>query len=83
MRYKNLSEFTKTFYGVEIKPGEVKDIPGNVNDPKVVPWFINEPAKVEEAPAPSVPAEPVADAENPDSTGTVQKSSRKRTVKEA
>ena len=29
--YKNLSNVTRTFWGVSIKPGEVKGIPGNVN----------------------------------------------------
>lgn len=32
MIYKNISSCTKTFYGVSFKPGEVKDVPGFVND---------------------------------------------------
>lgn len=35
-RYKNLSLATKTFYGVTFKPGEEKDVPGFINDPKFV-----------------------------------------------
>ena len=92
MRYKNLSDFTKTFYGVEIKPGEVKDIPGNVNDPLIVPWFSTDieaaPETTPEAPkeetaTSAVSAEVIADAENTDSTVATPKSSRKRIVKEA
>lgn len=36
MLYTNLSLITKTFHGVELRPGETKEIPGIVNDPKVV-----------------------------------------------
>ena len=33
MKYKNLSSTPKTFHGITIKPGEVKDFPGYVNHP--------------------------------------------------
>ena len=33
MRYINLSATVKTFYGVEFKPGDVKDVDGYINDP--------------------------------------------------
>lgn len=33
MLYKNISNFTKKFYGVNFKPGETKDVPGYINDP--------------------------------------------------
>ena len=31
MKYVNNSYATKTFYGVEFKPGDVKDVPGYIN----------------------------------------------------
>lgn len=36
MKYKNYSHTTKTFYGIEFKPGETHDVPGYINDPKFV-----------------------------------------------
>lgn len=36
MRYKNLGITSRTFYGIEIKPGEVKDFPGFVNAPRCI-----------------------------------------------
>lgn len=36
MIYKNLSSATRAFYGVEFKPGDVKEVPGYIN----VPHFI-------------------------------------------
>lgn len=36
MKYKNLSMISRQFYGVVIKPGEVKDFPGYVNAPRIV-----------------------------------------------
>lgn len=34
MIYKNLSNTTKTFYGVAFKPNEVHEVPGCINHPK-------------------------------------------------
>lgn len=34
MKYKNLGRTTRTFYGVQFKPGEVKDVPGYINAPR-------------------------------------------------
>lgn len=31
MFYKNISNSVKTFYGVEFKPGEIKQVPGYIN----------------------------------------------------
>lgn len=31
LAYKNLSNTTKTFYGVTFKPGEIKEVPGYIN----------------------------------------------------
>lgn len=32
MFYKNISIATKTFHGVTLKPGEIKNVPGYIND---------------------------------------------------
>lgn len=32
MFYKNISIATKTFYGKTFKPGDIKDVPGYIND---------------------------------------------------
>lgn len=32
MTYKNLSNTTKTFYGVTFKPGESHDVPGSITN---------------------------------------------------
>lgn len=32
MIYKNITFATKTFYGVEFKPGEIHHVPGYIND---------------------------------------------------
>lgn len=54
--YKNMTQFTKTVYGVKFKPGEVHEVPGYIN----VPGFISCPrveadtataAAVEQTPA--------------------------------
>ena len=31
-----MSRITQTFYGVEFKPGDVKEVPGYINDPHFV-----------------------------------------------
>lgn len=36
MVYKNTSFATKTFYGVEFKHGDIKEVPGYINDPKFI-----------------------------------------------
>lgn len=33
MLYQNISKYKKTFYGVEFKAGDIKDVPGYINDP--------------------------------------------------
>lgn len=45
MKYINLSHTTKTFYGVEFKPGDVKDVPGFINADGMYRTEINEPVK--------------------------------------
>lgn len=37
MIYKNLSHTTKTFYGVEFNPGDVKEVDGYINHLSFVP----------------------------------------------
>ena len=49
MFYKNISYSTKTFYGVTFKPGEIKEVAGDVNSP----WMI----EVEAPKAPVTPTE--------------------------
>ena len=39
MRYINLSGVVKTFYGVEFKPGDVRDVDGQINDPDMFTAF--------------------------------------------
>ena len=36
MLYKNISCSVKTFYGVEFKPGQTKEVPGYINDRKMI-----------------------------------------------
>lgn len=36
LTYKNVSLATKTFYGVTFEPGQIKDVPGYINDPKFI-----------------------------------------------
>lgn len=36
IQYKNISYSAKTFYGVKFEPGEIKEVPGYINDAKMV-----------------------------------------------
>ena len=36
LRYQNTSVTAKTFYGTTFKPGEEHDVPGYINDPKMI-----------------------------------------------
>lgn len=36
MFYKNTSFITQTFYGVQFKPGETKEVPGYINSPNFI-----------------------------------------------
>lgn len=36
MWYKNISISVKTFYGIEFKPGDIKNVPGYINHPMMV-----------------------------------------------
>lgn len=36
MIYKNMTNATKTFYGVEFKPGEEHEVAGYINHPKFI-----------------------------------------------
>lgn len=56
LRYRNTSVTAKTFYGTTFKPGEEHDVPGYINDPKMirVPCRPKELPKVDKkTPAPS------------------------------
>lgn len=86
MKYKNISPFVKTFHGVEFKPGEIKDVCGNINDPAMVivfgtdggkdPKIVNVADSVD-----SVVTEPVRVQESED-TETAPKSVRRKSNKE-
>jgi len=47
MYYKNVSTFTKTFYGVAFAPGEIKEVPGFINDMKMIKTEAAEAVKPE------------------------------------
>jgi len=55
--YKNISCTTKTFYGVTFRPGEVKSVPGYINDPNFIRVFSmpKEPPKRVESQKKSAP----------------------------
>ena len=36
MFYKNTSKSVKTFYGITFKPGDIQDVPGYTNHPKMI-----------------------------------------------
>lgn len=57
-RYRNTSVTAKTFYGTNFKPGEEHDVPGFINDPKM----IRVPSKSKELPKTDVKKTPVASA---------------------
>lgn len=46
--YKNMTQFTKTLYGVKFKPGEVHEVPGYINIAGFVPCEAEPAAVVEE-----------------------------------
>lgn len=56
--YKNISFSAKTFYGVKFEPGEVKPVPGYINDSGMVRIFGIKPVtgKTVVYEAPSVPS---------------------------
>lgn len=55
LRYKNTSVTAKTFYGTHFKPGEEHDVPGFINDPKM----IRVPSKSKELPKADIKKTPV------------------------
>ena len=53
MVYKNISNSKKVFYGVTFKPGDIKEVPGYVNDKQmivstlpIIPKIDTKPVKV-------------------------------------
>ena len=42
MLYKNISHSVKTFYGVTFKPGEIKEVPGFINNNKMIVADVSE-----------------------------------------
>lgn len=59
-RYKNTSVTAKTFYGTTFKPGEEHDVPGFINDPKM----IRVPSVSRELPKADIKKTPVAATAN-------------------
>ena len=39
IKYRNISLSAKTFYGITFEPGEVKSVPGYINNPGVASVF--------------------------------------------
>lgn len=48
MIYKNISNCRKQFYGVSFNPGESKEVPGYVNDSKMIVSSIADPVVVKD-----------------------------------
>ena len=63
--YKNTSLSVKTFYGVTFNPGDIHEVPGYINDPRMIRVSDKpkEPPKVESIKSPKATT-PVADAPN-------------------
>lgn len=57
LRYRNTSVAAKTFYGTTFKPGEERDVPGYINDPKMIRIDFNcsEPKELPKATAKTAP----------------------------
>ena len=53
IQYKNISFSAKTFYGVKFEPGEVKSVPGYINDNNMVRVFREVKSKPFENPQPT------------------------------
>lgn len=57
MKYKNCGFVSKTFYDIQINPGETKDFPGYVNSSNIIRIFEDKHTKIgnkeqEEKPSP-------------------------------
>ena len=50
--YKNISFSAKTFYGVKFEPGEIKSVPGYINDNNMVRVFGDVKSKPAQIPEP-------------------------------
>lgn len=69
MLYKNTSSIQKTFHGVTFQPGEIKEVPGYINDKRFV--------RVAE-----MPKEPPKRVDSAKSTTSKQEQPKKDPVKE-
>lgn len=78
IQYKNISFSAKTFYGVKFEPGEIKEVPGYINDPRMIRIF-DTSKKVVKKPE---PVEPVDVIETPkvETRGRRKKSSEPEKV---
>ena len=52
IQYKNISFSAKTFYGVKFEPGEIKSVPGYINDNNMVRVFGDVKSKSAQIPEP-------------------------------
>lgn len=50
MIYKNIGNFTKSFYGIDIKPNEIKEFPGYVSSQNIIEASIQELSDFENKP---------------------------------
>ena len=80
LRYKNTSVTAKTFYGTTFKPGEEKDVPGYINDPKMVRVSVK-PEELPKAASKKAPA-PVVVEEKPTQTKSAESKQNKESNKE-
>jgi hypothetical protein len=62
--YKNISPSAKTFYGVKFAPGELKSVPGYINNPGMVRVFGIKPIPTSKTPV----SEPAKRGRKPKST---------------
>ena len=80
MRYVNNGYTTKTFYGVEFKPGDEKEVPGYINSDGMFRTDIFDSSKADEQKADKKAeqaTEPVAEAETEKPTRKSKTSTKK------
>lgn len=66
MKYKNTSLAAKQFWGITFKAGEIKDVPGFINDPKFIRMPDDHPIS-----KPSVSSKSTSSVSKSDNSGTV------------
>lgn len=48
MKYKNIGNFPKSFYGIEIKPNEIKEFPGKISSQNIIEVYKHQESSKEE-----------------------------------